>query len=232
MKKAHKLLVLVIATLLVLFTSQETAKPDNSIRYAVFEVAGSVTFQTSLRAALRDTPEVVVWLVPLDAIYVAGYENDPPRYQIQQRKKKFEPSLLVVPVGSTVDFLNRDLYFHSVFSVARGKRFDLGLYRGGQKKAVRFDRTGPAYVFCKLHSDMLAVVLAVDSNLFGVSDGSGHISIPNVLPGRYLLHVWYDGATKQELKVLERPTTLTRDNHQLPSISIAMATWNSGTNRN
>lgn len=75
---------------------------------------------------------------------------------------------------------------------------------------MRFDRIGPAYVFCKLHPDMMAVVLAVDSSLFGVSDRSKHISIPNVLPGRYLLHVWYDGATKQELKALERSIILGR----------------------
>jgi hypothetical protein len=224
MKKNHNLFVLAIVTLLALFTSQETAKSNNFIRYAGFEVAGSVTFQTSSGEAVKDTPEVVIWLVPLDAIYVVGYRNEPPRYQIQQRKKKFEPSLLVVPVGSTVDFLNRDLYFHSVFSVARGKRFDLGPYRGGEQKAVRFDRTGPAYVFCKLHPDELVVVLAVDSSLFGVSDISDHISIPNVLPGRYLLHFWYDGATEQELQALERTTVFTGASHQLPSISVAMAT--------
>jgi hypothetical protein len=97
---------------------------------------------------------------------------------------------------------------------------------------VRFDRIGPAYVFCKLHPDMMAVVLAVDSSLFGVSDRSKHISIPNVLPGRYLLHVWYDGATKQELKALERSIILAGDSHQLPSISIAMTTQDSRNRRN
>ena len=50
--------------------------------------------------------------------------------------------------------------------------------------------------------------------------------IPNVLPGRYLLN---DGATKQELKALERPTVLAGDSHQLPSISIAMTTSHSDT---
>ena len=232
MKKNHSLFVLAIVTLLGLFTSQETAKPNNFIRHAGFEVAGSVTFQSGSGEAVKDTPEVVIWLVPLGATYVIGYRNKPPCYQIQQRKKKFEPSLLVVPVGSTVDFLNRDLYFHSVFSVARGKRFDLGPYHGGEQKSVRFDRAGPAYVFCKLHPDMLAVVLAVDSSLFGVSDISDHISIPNVLPGRYLLHVWYEGATEQELKALERTTVLTGDSHQLPSIFVAMATRDSRNHGN
>ncbi len=61
---------------------------------------------------------------------------------LQQKNKTFEPHLLVVTKGSTVDFPNRDPWFHNVFSLFNGKRFDLGLYEAGTSRTVHFDREG------------------------------------------------------------------------------------------
>jgi hypothetical protein len=51
-----------------------------------------------------------------------------------QHNKQFEPHLLVVQAGTLVDFPNRDPFFHNVFSLFNGKRFDLGLYEAGRDK--------------------------------------------------------------------------------------------------
>ena len=115
-------------------------------------------------------------------------------FRLVQRNKRFEPSLLVIPVGSVVDFPNADPWFHNVFSLYRGKRFDLGLYQAGSQRSVKFDRIGPSYLFCNIHPEMTGVVLAIDSEFFGISDKAGHYSIAGVPPGKYLLHVWYENA--------------------------------------
>src|ERR1700680_3079680 len=67
----------------------------------------------------KDASRVVVWLTPVsDAEPVPPTQR--PHYRLRQRDKRFEPGLLVVPVGSVVDFPNPDPWFHNVFSLYRG----------------------------------------------------------------------------------------------------------------
>lgn len=166
----------------------------------------------------KDLSKVVEWLVPsAPEQFVPGSSNG--KYQMVQHDKRFDPELLVVPVGSTVTFPNHDPWFHNVFSLYRGKRFDLGLYQAGDSKAVRFDRPGPSYIFCNIHPQMAAVVLAVDSNYFAMSDKSGHVNFSDVPPGRYAMHVWYENADSDALLNLTREVTVGTD-HSLPEVTI------------
>jgi hypothetical protein len=137
-----------------------------------------------------------------------------------QHNKGFHPHVLVVPVGSTVDFPNRDPFFHNVFSLFDGKRFDLGLYEAGATNSVKFDRVGVSFLFCNIHPEMSAVVLAVDTPYFGSSDRAGNISIPNVPEGKYELHVWYERSLPQDLKSLVRTVTVADSSKDLLTIAV------------
>ena len=168
----------------------------------------------------KDASRVVVWLVPLEAVQPVRVTTQRSHYLLVQRNKRFEPGLLVVPVGSVVDFPNEDPWFHNVFSLYRGKRFDLGLYQAGAQRSVRFDRIGPSYLFCNIHPEMTGVVLAVDSELFAVTDKNGRYAIAGVTPGRYALHVWYENATPESLLALQRQVTVETANQILPLVSV------------
>ncbi len=168
----------------------------------------------------KDFSRVVVWLVPLHAVQPVRVITQRPHYRLVQHNKRFEPGLLVVPVGSVVDFPNADPWFHNVFSLYRGKRFDLGLYQAGAQRSVRFDRGGPSYLFCNIHPEMTGVVLAIDSELFAVTDKSGRYSIAGVTPGKYVLHVWYTNAAPESLQVLQRQVTIESANQILPPFSV------------
>ncbi len=65
-----------------------------------------------------------------------------PQVKIAQRKKQFEPRVSITSVDSAVDFPNFDRVFHNVFSLSTPKEFDLGLYRKGKSKSVRFAHPG------------------------------------------------------------------------------------------
>jgi len=147
--------------------------------------------------------------------------GDQHKYQMAQRNKSFQPNMLVVPVGTAVDFPNYDPWFHNVFSLYRGKRFDLGLYEAGSRKQVVFDRPGPSYIFCNIHPQMHAVVLAVDSEYFGISDKAGRISIADVPSGKYEMRVWYENAAPKSLEALERRVEIGDGNRTLPPVSIS-----------
>jgi plastocyanin len=198
----------------------ETNGPTKS---SFYEVTGYVRLVHAYSVGtLNDSSNVVVWLVPAETGQRARLNTEPPHYRIIQHHKMFEPRLLVVPAGSIVEFPNHDPWLHNVFSVSRSKRFDLGLYEAGVQKAVRFDRPGASYLFCSLHPEMISIVLTVESPYFGVSDKTGRISIGNVPPGKYSLHVWYEDATPQALEALRHTIFVGDDNRSLPTISIAL----------
>ena len=208
----------VLLAVLSLIVSQAIATTTNPASVSAFEVTVRVRlYEAKSGEALKDYSEVVAWLVPVRTFQTASLNTDPPHYRMMQHDKMFEPHLLVVPAGSIVEFQNRDPWFHDAFSISGNKRFDLGPNRAGGQKTVRFNRTGVAYVFCNLHPQMAAVILTVESPYFGVSDKAGHISIGNVPPGTYILHVWYENASSQTLKTLHRPIVL-GDNHSCMSM--------------
>lgn len=168
-----------------------------------------------------DSSHVVIWLVPSKPTAVSAKPLlAKRRYRMLQHKKMFDPNLLVVPVGSVVDFPNLDPWFHNVFSLYQGKRFDLGLYQAGAEKAVVFDRLGPSFLFCNIHPQMTAVVLTVDSDWFGVSDKEGRVSITQVPSGLYRMHVWYESASPDFGGAAPRVVEISQTSDMLPAISI------------
>src|ERR1700733_9564553 len=189
-----------------------TPRPD--------EVTGEVTLTQSGSDTAPDASQVVVWLTPLGATTIAQSGSEKPRYRLVQHNKRFEPSLLVVPVGSVVDFPNYDPWFHNVFSLYRGKKFDLGLYQAGAQRSVHFDRIGPSYLFCNIHPEMTGVVLAVDSKLFSISDKAGRYAIDGVAPGKYTMHVWYENAKPESLANLQRTVVVDDTTRTLPTVSV------------
>jgi plastocyanin len=174
------------------------------------------------QTSVRDASKVVLWLVPQQGSSEDTASVDPVRrhYRMLQENKTFEPKLLVVPLGSIVDFPNLDPWFHNVFSLYQGKRFDLGLYQAGAEREVVFDRPGPSFLFCNIHPQMTAVILTVNSDFFAVSDKAGHVLIRHVPAGRYSLHAWYEGAASEFSDVPQRPIDITPGENVLPAISI------------
>ena len=111
-----------------------------------------------------------------------------------QRNLKFEPEVVVVPVGSTVSFPNGDPIFHNVFSLSPPKPFDLGFYPEGETRTVRFARAGVVQVYCHLHPDMSAAILVVPNAWFAQPGPEGTFSFTEVPAGNYRVMVWHKSA--------------------------------------
>jgi len=121
--------------------------------------------------------------------------------QLKQINQAFEPHVLGVPVGATVDFPNGDLVYHNVFSYSKTKKFDLGYYGKGKSKTVTFDKPGIVQVFCDIHSTMSAYVLVVDSPFVTQPDASGSYAFPELPNGSYTLRVWHPDLGDRSMKV-------------------------------
>jgi hypothetical protein len=128
----------------------------------------------------------------------------PGHYRLVQKDKTFTPHLLVIPTGSSVDFPNLDPFFHNVFSLFNGKRFDLGLYESGSSRTVHFDHDGVSYIFCNIHPEMSAVIVTLSTPYFEVSPADGSITLHAVPPATYEMHVWAEGSSAQDLNALSR----------------------------
>lgn len=153
------------------------------------------------------SPSIVVWLTPVGKSPIVQPPG-PGHFKLIQKNRTFTPHLLVVPVGSAVSFPNEDPFFHNVFSLFNGKRFDLGLYETGSSREVIFSREGVSFIFCNIHPEMSAVVIALATPLYEVADSAGSFSIHSVPPGAYELHVWIEGTPQPDLDRLRRRITL------------------------
>jgi len=206
--------------------SRAIAQPILLLLFAAFcaRADSTVTGQIHLASApspkpVADASETLVWLVPLTT---APIPQPPPQkgLQLLQRHKTFVPHLLVVQAGSMVQFPNADPFFHNVFSLFEGKRFDLGLYEAGSSRSVLFDKPGICYLFCNIHPEMSAVVVVLKTPFYAISDRAGQISIPHVPSGVYELHVWNERSLPDDLKSLTRTVTISDALHLLGTISL------------
>jgi plastocyanin len=164
-----------------------------------------------------DASNVVLWLTPTEGTLPrsAWAARLSPRPRLVQKNKIFEPHVLVVPVGALVEFPNRDPFFHNVFSLFEGKRFDLGLYEAGSTRNVVFDKPGISYIFCNIHAEMSAVVLVLNTPYYGTSDRRGQVLLHDVRPGRYILRVWSEAALPDALNAMTREVTISNNTSTL-----------------
>jgi plastocyanin len=141
-------------------------------------LTGTVT--TKVRAGTPAAP-VVVYAEPSSGAAPAR-ETRP--VSLSQRNKAFAPRVLGVPVGTVVNFPNDDDIFHNVFSLSPGHAFDLGLYRAGASKSRTFATPGVVRIFCNIHPQMTALVVAVPTPwiVTAGADGAWRLDLP---PGRY-----------------------------------------------
>jgi len=161
---------------------------------AVFSCAASMTIGAPSGTGLRGTAhaghrpqaDAVVWLDSHDPSVAPPQK----RIVLDQRNLDFFPHVLAVRLGTKVELPNNDRVFHNVFSFHNGTKFDLGLYPVGTVRNVTFDRPGLSRIFCNIHPNMAAYVMAVDTPYFAVSDASGAFEIPGVAPGHYTYHAW------------------------------------------
>jgi plastocyanin len=165
-----------------------------------------------------DSSNVVVWLMPIGVAAATPPAHAVP--QIAQIDKSFDPHVLVIQAGTAVQVPNKDPFLHNVFSLFDGKRFDLGFYEAGSSKTVHFDRVGVSFLFCNIHPEMSAAVVAVDTPYFGLSNRSGRVTIPEVPEGRYQLNVWYERSLPEDLKSISRVVTISEAARALDPIKV------------
>ncbi|MBO0750125.1 MAG: methylamine utilization protein [Porphyrobacter sp.] len=127
-------------------------------------------------------------VVILDA---PGRAPPPGHFTINQKNTMFMPFMLVIPVGSTVDFTNLDPFRHHVYSFSPAKKFELKLFGQGEKRAVTFDKPGVVALGCNIHDTMQAFIQVVDTPFAVKTGADGRVVLHGAPAGALRVTVWH-----------------------------------------
>jgi plastocyanin len=129
--------------------------------------------------------------------------------EMRQKDEMFIPYVLPIQAGTSVSFPNEDNYYHNVFSVMSGERFDLGRYAKGKTTHQTFDKPGVVVVRCEIHPGMKAYIHILDTPLFTVPSKEGTYTLSNIPPGTYQLFAWHPdhGTRSQSITLIDTQTT-------------------------
>jgi len=139
-------------------------------------------------------------------VFIEGRGPRPatPRVDMALDARQFRPRVIVVPVGTTVQFPNLDPFNHNVFSLNEPNAFDLGLYGRGETESKRFTRPGVVRVYCNIHPRMTGVVVVRDNGWYAQPGADGSFTIADVPPGTYTLTVWHERAPAVSQRITVR----------------------------
>jgi plastocyanin len=134
----------------------------------------------------KDAGEAVVW------VEGPKVRPQPSSARIVMKGKTFEPRIVVVPAGGSVEFPNQDPIFHNVFSVSGDNRFDLDLYKKPKSGVARFEKPGLVRVYCNIHPQMSAFVLVRDNPFWTRPAVDGTFTIEDVPAGDWVVKAWHE----------------------------------------
>lgn len=139
-------------------------------------------------AAGKALPDAVVFL---ESSAARAAVKPAAAVEVAQVNKSFVPTVTVVPVGTAVNFPNRDTVRHHVYSFSPTKRFEIKLYVGTPASPVVFDQAGIAVLGCNIHDNMAAWVVVVETPHFARTGADGLARLQGVPPGQYRLRSWH-----------------------------------------
>jgi plastocyanin len=170
-------------------------------RPSAFSITLVLTCATAAAAGTIEgklTPDSVVYV---DTIAGKTFAAPAQKPLIDQKGLKFNPGILVVQVGTTVDFQNDDSVQHNVFwpSVGGNKKegHNLGTWPRGEKRSYKFEQPGVVALLCNVHPEMSGYIVVSPTPYFAQTDASGSFKIDDVPDGKYSLVIWHEGAKAQ-----------------------------------
>jgi len=145
-----------------------------------------------------------VSVVYIEAIPGKTFPAPAEKVVVDQKGLLFQPHVVAVPVGSTVEFLNSDKVAHNIFwpAISGNKKMshNLGTWPSGQKREFKFDTAGVVPLLCNVHPEMSAYIVVSPTPFFALTDADGNYKIAGVPEGDYTVSAWHEG-----MKVQSKP---------------------------
>ena len=146
-------------------------------------------------------------VVYVDAIPGKTFPPPAKPHVMDQKSLLFQPHVVVVQVGSTVEFLNSDKVAHNIFwpAISGNKKLghNMGTWPTGEKRSFKFDAPGVVPLLCNVHPEMSGYVVVSPTPYFALTDADGSYKIAGVPDGSYTVSAWHEG-----MKVQSKPVAV------------------------
>ncbi len=178
---------------------------------AMLTVAGACSAGTlQVTVTDKDGKPAADVVVLVDSFPRTAAAPAPAPVVISQEDLRFSPFLTVVPVGSTLRFINRDSYDHHVRSTPSGplgavapvQSFEMRLSAVQRKPApadVTVGSAGPIGLGCHIHGSMRGQIYVSATPWFGKTDVQGVVTIDGVPEGVTELRLWHSDQLQEQL---------------------------------
>jgi len=111
-----------------------------------------------------------------------------------QQNIAFSPHVLIVPVGATVSFPNKDKVRHHVYSFSKPAKFEIKLLARDETRSYRFVTAGAVALGCNIHDTMSGFIKVVDTPFAAKSGADGRVWITGLPGGAAQVTVWHPDA--------------------------------------
>lgn len=141
-------------------------------------------------AAGRPVSDAVVTVRPAGGI-PAGAIRFPWGTTMTQQDVAFAPHVLIVPVGATVRFPNKDKVRHHIYSFSKPARFEIKLFGQDETRSYTFTSAGAVALGCNIHDQMSGFIKVVDTPFATKSNAAGQARISGLATGTAQVTVWH-----------------------------------------
>ena len=121
--------------------------------------------------------------------------------RVVQRNAKFIPNVLPVTPGTKVEFINLDRFFHNVFSISPGARFNIGRRPTNAVVQWTINKRGDINLFCDIHSQMNAKIVSLNTPYFTTANNNGVYLLDKLPAGTYRIEVVHPSFKKVSTQV-------------------------------
>ena len=144
-------------------------------------------------------------VVYVDAVQGKTFPAPTKKPVMDQKGLMFNPPIMVIQQGGTVEFLNSDSVQHNVFwpSISGNKKLghNLGTWPKGEKRPFTFDQPGVVSLLCNVHPEMAGYIVVSPTPYFAETDDTGNYKIADVPDGKYNVVAWHEGMKSQTKSV-------------------------------
>ena len=130
---------------------------------------------------------------------------------MDQKGLLFQPHVLIVQAGTTVEFLNSDKVQHNVFwpsiSGDKKKGHNMGTWPQGEQRPFKFSDPGVVSLLCNVHPEMAGYIIVSPTPYFAETSADGAYTLANVPDGDYTITAWHEGKKIQSKKITVKGDT-------------------------
>lgn len=120
---------------------------------------------------------------------------------LDQKTCRFEPHIMIVPVGTTVEFRNSDAVSHNVHTYPQKAEQLNKMVPVGGAETQKFDKEDRVEIKCDIHPWMNSYLVVANTNFYAVTGADGSFKIEGLPAGEHKAKIWHEKLGKQDVTI-------------------------------